>query len=105
MLKTKWVKKVIKTGMNKRDKMYKAAAALNRCEENWNSLLNQRRKTKKKIRHAIRKYEFNIAEKCKENPRVFYSYIGNKKKVEPSIGPYILKVLNIQLMIKKLLRI
>ena len=39
------------------------------------------------IRQAIRKYEFHVAEKCKENPEEFYNYIGNKNKVKPSIGP------------------
>ena len=43
------------------------------------------------IRQAIRKYEFQIAEKRKEDPKEFYNYIGNKNKVKPSIGPLLIE--------------
>ena len=50
--------------------MYKEAA-LNSCEENENSSLDQIEKNKKYDQTSNKKYEFHIAEKCKENPGIF----------------------------------
>ena len=66
-------------------KKFKRSDSLN----DYGTYLITQRALKKMIRQKKRQFEMKIADKCKENPKEFYSYIRDKKVIRNHIGPLI----------------
>src|SRR5215469_6600216 len=67
---------------NRAYKRYKSSPTI----ENINCYFSSRRECKSLVRFYKREFELNIARKCKENPKMFFSYV-NKKSMKNPIGP------------------
>lgn len=85
--KNSWMTKELMTEIGKRDKLYKKSKMNTNTNVDEQLFKIQRRKCKKLLRTTVREYEKGIAQRCKENPREFFGYVGKRKKVKTSIGP------------------
>ncbi len=88
--KPPWFNTDISETLRLRNKYYK----LKKNNPN-NFLITQyvtaRREVKKLIRSAKKQHEINIARECKNNPKLFYGYINNRKEHKSGIGPLLKK--------------
>ena len=59
----------------------------NKTEQNLLAFNTSKRIVKRTVKAAKRKYESDIANNCKLNPKKFYEYVNKRKSVKNSIGP------------------
>ena len=63
-------------------------------ENNRLSYIKARSKCKRVIRNTKRKFEKNIADKSKLNPKAFWKHVRRKLKSKPGIAPLLQNVLD-----------
>ena len=82
----KWLDKETEKSIAKKRQAYKLFKR-SESPDHYQSYVIAQRELKKTIRKKKRQFEMKIANKSKENPKEFYSYIRDKKTVRNHIGP------------------
>src|SRR5215469_5624229 len=82
--KPKWWNIPIGNALNSRNRAYKRYK-FSPTIENTNCYFSSRLECKRLVRFYKREFELNIAQECKENPKMFYRYV-NKKSIKNPIG-------------------
>ena len=86
--KPKWWNQQIKNSINAKKRAHrKHVTSQNQADKREYERL--RRESKKLIKQSKRNLEEHIANKCKSNPKEFYSYVRKKKVIASNIGPLI----------------
>ena len=81
-----WFNSEIKHSLKERKLLYKLKKE-HSTPENIRFYHDARRRVKRLVCQAKRRYEENIAVNCKNNPKSFFSYINNSKAIRSGIGP------------------
>ena len=63
---------------------------LSQLTSDYNSYIDLKRTCEKEIKKRKREYEVRISHEAKKNPKLFFSYIRNKKYVRNNIGPLLI---------------
>merc|ERR1711911_493413 len=81
-----WFNIEIKRALNQRNSLHKRTKTQG-SPETIRLYNESRRRVKTLIRQAKRRYEVNIASESKNNAKMFFRYINNKKNIRSGIGP------------------
>ena len=81
-----WFNTDIKRALQQRNNLHKRMK-MQRSPENTSLYNEARRRVKTIIKQAKRRYEVNIAAESKNNAKMFFRYINNKKHIRSGIGP------------------
>ena len=79
-----WFTGPVRKSVKKKYELYKKWINSDNSHD-YHVYINERNATNKQIKKAKKEHERKIAEKSKENPKVFWNYINSQRKVKESI--------------------
>ena len=84
--KPRWLSHKISKSVKKKYKLFKKYLN-SQNGKTYQKYVEERNKVNKEIKKAKYNYEKDIAKKCKENPKQFWSHVNSKRKCKENIKP------------------